>query len=219
MIYEKKANYVIEFKDIDKNEIKSYSLLQYSIKRVIDYFISLPLLLLSFPLFIYSAYRIKKESPDGGVFFKQPRVGKDEKEFMCYKFRSMKTNLDFFDKYTQEDDPRIFKWGAFMRKTRIDELPQLFNVLKGDMHLIGPRAEWSELVKEYEKKIPNYHLRHIVKPGITGWAQVNYHYGRNLDDTKKKLEYDLYYIKNWSLWLELKTIIKTVLVVLGKRGM
>jgi len=201
-----------------KSKIKTYSKFQMVEKRVIDISISILLMVLTMPLMIYSIYRIKKESPDGPIFFKQKRVGKDEKEFECYKFRSMRTDIDYFNHYTQENDPRIFKWGQFMRKSRIDELPQLINVLKGDMHLIGPRAEWNELVKEYEQKIPDYHLRHIVAPGITGWAQVNYPYGANLEDTKKKLEYDLYYIKNWSLWLEIKTIYKTIKIILNKEG-
>ncbi len=130
----------------------------------------------------------------------------------------MRTDIEFFDHYTQENDPRIFKWGAIMRKTRIDELPQLFNVLKGEMHIIGPRAEWNELVSKYEKRWSFYHSRHLINPGITGWAQVNYPYGKNLEDTYQKLMYDLYYIKNWNIWLEIKTIFKTALVMLKKKG-
>jgi len=198
--------------------IKGYTKFEYLQKRVIDYLLSIPLLILALPIMLYSAYRIKKESPDGGIFFIQNRVGINGKTFKCIKFRSMRTDIDYFNKYTQEDDPRIFPWGKIMRKTRIDELPQLFNVLKGDMHFIGPRAEWDILVKEYENKIPNYNLRHKVKPGITGLAQVEYHYGASLEDTKQKLMYDLYYIKNWSIWLEIKIFIKTILVVLGKKG-
>jgi lipopolysaccharide/colanic/teichoic acid biosynthesis glycosyltransferase len=105
-----------------------------------------------------------------------------------------------------------------MRKTRIDELPQLFNILKGQMSLIGPRAEWDILVENYEKEIPYYNLRHLIKPGLSGWAQVNYPYGANIEDTKQKLMYDLYYIKNWSLALELETMVKTLLVIFGKKG-
>ena len=204
--------------DILSKEIKGYTTMQYFLKRVTDFLISIPLFIFSLPVSIYSIYRIKKESPDGPIFFKQQRVGRDGKEFTCYKFRSMipEAEKNGIPKFASNNEPRIFKWGAL---SRIDELPQLLNVFKGDMHLIGPRAECSELVKEYEQKIPNYHLRHIVAPGITGWAQVNYPYGRNIEDTKKKLEYDLYYIKNWSLWLEFKTIIKTILVVLGKKGL
>jgi len=200
------------------NSVKGYTKFEYFQKRVIDFFLSITLLILAFPIMIYSAYRIKKESPDGDIFFIQNRIGINGKTFKCIKFRSMRTDIDYFNKYTQEDDPRIFPWGKIMRKTRIDELPQLFNVLKGDMHFIGPRAEWDILVKEYEEKITNYNLRHKVKPGITGLAQVEYHYGASLEDTKQKLIYDLYYIDNWSLWLEIKTFLKTILVVLGKKG-
>ncbi len=202
----------------DEIKIKSYSKFEYLVKRVVDFSVAIPLIILTLPIMLHSIYRIKKESPDGPIIFKQKRVGKDGKEFVCYKFRSMRTDINYFNPYTQDNDPRIFKWGEFMRKSRVDELPQLFNVLKGQMHIIGPRAEWVELVKEYEKQIPNYHLRHVVAPGITGWAQVNYPYGRNLEDTKQKLMYDLYYIKNWSFGLELKTIFKTIAVVIGRRG-
>jgi len=198
--------------------VKTYSKFEYFQKRVIDYILSLTLLFITFPIMIYSAWRIKKESPDGPVFFKQKRVGKDNKKFECLKFRSMRTDVDYFNKYTQENDPRIFPWGMIMRRMRIDELPQVFNVLKGDMHFIGPRAEWDILVEEYEENIPYYMARHIVKPGITGWAQVKYPYGISEDDAKEKLMYDLYYIKNWSILLELKTVIKTILVILNKEG-
>jgi len=200
-------------------EIKAFNKLEYLLKRVIDFSIAIPLFILTSPIIIYSAYRIKKESPDGPILFKQTRIGKNKKPFTCYKFRSMRTNIDFFDYYTQENDPRIFKWGKIMRKTRIDELPQLINVIKGDLHIIGPRAEWDELVKRYEKEWPFYHLRHINAPGITGWAQVNYPYGKNIEDTYQKLMYDLYYIKNWSLWLEIKTIFKTMWVMIGGKGL
>jgi len=200
-------------------EIKPFNKFEYFLKRVIDFSISIPLGILTSPIMIYSAYRIKKESPDGPIFFKQTRIGKNKKPFTCYKFRSMRTDIEFFDHYTQENDPRIFKWGNIMRKTRIDELPQLWNVLKGDLHIIGPRAEWDELVKKYENEWPFYHLRHLDAPGITGWAQVNYPYGKNLEDTYQKLMYDLYYIKNWSIWLEIKTIFKTIYVMVGGKGL
>jgi len=201
------------------DEIRPFTKTQYFLKRAIDYCISIPLLIIASPIMIFSAYKIKKESPDGPVFFKQIRIGKNKKPFTCYKFRSMRTDIDYFNPYTQENDPRIFPWGAVMRKTRIDELPQLWNVIKGDLHIIGPRAEWDELVKKYEKEWPFYHMRHINAPGITGWAQVNYPYGKNLEDTYQKLMYDLYYIKNWSLCLEIKTIFKTIWVMVGGRGL
>jgi len=199
--------------------MKPYTKFQYLQKRVIDFLTGGTLFILAFPIMAYSAFRIKKESPDGPIFFTQYRIGKDGKPFKCYKFRSMRTDVEFFNHYTQDNDPRIFPWGAFMRKTRIDELPQLINVFKGEMHMIGPRAEWDELVKEYEKTFPFYHERHKVAPGITGWAQVNYPYGRNIEDTRQKLMYDFYYIKHWNFGLEIKTIIKTILVMLGKKGL
>jgi len=214
-LYIPKNNSKIDYLD----EIKSFSKFQYFLKRVIDFSIAIPLGIITAPIMVYSAYRIKKESPDGPILFKQTRIGKNKKPFTCYKFRSMRTDIDFFDYYTQENDPRIFKWGAIMRKTRIDELPQLWNVIKGDLHIIGPRAEWDELVKNYEKEWSFYHLRHLNAPGITGWAQVNYPYGKNLEDTYQKLMYDLYYIKNWSLWLEIKTIFKTIWVMIGGKGL
>ena len=208
----------IEPEYLNKLSLSPYNKFQYLFKRFIDFAISIPLLVLSSPLIAYSIYRIKKESPDGPVLFTQNRVGENGKIFKCYKFRSMRTDSEYFSEYTQENDPRIFPWGEFMRKSRIDELPQILNVIKGDMHLIGPRAEWEKLVKNYEKEIPFYHKRHLVKPGITGWAQVNYPYGSNLEDTKQKLMYDLFYIKNWSIKLELKTIFKTIEVMLKKKG-
>ena len=198
--------------------IKPYTIYQYILKRIIDISISIPLAIFTSPIMLYSAYRIKKESPKGGIFFRQLRVGKNGKEFECIKFRSMHKDSSYFNHYTQVNDPRLFKWGKSMRKTRIDELPQLLNVLKGQMHIIGPRAEWNELVQKYKQEIPYYNERHIVAPGITGWAQVCYHYGANSKDAKQKLMYDLYYIKHWNLWLEIKNIWKTVKVVLKKIG-
>lgn len=211
-----KKNYIP--KDTSIYQLKPYNKQQYFIKRIIDFSITIPLGLISLPVMLYAAYKIKKESPDGPIFFRQERVGKNEKNFICYKFRTMRTDVDFFHHYTQENDPRIFKWGAYMRKTRIDELPQLLNVIKGDLHIIGPRAEWVDLVKKYEKKWSYYHFRHVNAPGITGWAQVNYPYGKSMEDTYQKLMYDLFYIKNWSIWLELKTIVKTILIIINKKG-
>ena len=196
---------------------KEYTKTQFFQKRLIDFIVGGSLLLVSMPVMLYTIFRIKKESP-GSIFFKQSRIGLNGKPFMCYKFRSMHVNSKF-NPYTQENDSRIFPFGNTMRKMRIDELPQLFNILKGEMHLIGPRAEWDILVKDYEKIIPNYHERHTVAPGITGLAQVCHPYGRNVDDAKKKLEYDIEYITNWSLKKELMVIFKTIKVVLGKEGL
>jgi lipopolysaccharide/colanic/teichoic acid biosynthesis glycosyltransferase len=201
----------------DDTIIKGFSKITFFQKRIIDFIFSLVLLLVTSPIILYTLYRIKKES-SGKIFFTQPRVGMDGKLFTCYKFRSMHTDVDFSSKYTEDEDPRVFAYGKIMRKYRIDELPQIFNILKGDMHLVGPRAEWDILVKEYARVIPKYESRHLVRPGITGLAQVYYPYGRNSYDARQKLKYDMIYIKNWSLWLEFKVLIKTVMVVLGKKG-
>ncbi len=197
-------------------EIRPYSKWQYLFKRAFDICSVVVLGLISSPFMLYAVYRIKKESP-GDVLFRQTRVGKNNKLFTCYKFRSMHEN-SYHDPYTKENDSRIFPWGLKMRKYRIDELPQLWNVLRGDMHLLGPRAEWDILVENYEREIPYYNQRHIVAPGITGWAQVNYPYGANAEDARQKLMYDLYYIKHWSPWLEAQTTLKTIAVTLGARG-
>ena len=197
--------------------IHSYPLKDYAFKRLIDWGAVLALGLIAVPVMLYSAWKIRSQSP-GSLFFKQSRVGLGGDNFMAVKFRSMHENAKF-NPYTQQEDPRIFPFGNFMRKTRIDELPQLWNVAKGDMHLLGPRTEWDILVEGYEKEIPYYHERHLVRPGISGWAQVLYPYGANTEDARQKLMYDLYYIKHWSVWLELETIIRTVGVVLGKKGL
>ncbi|MDY0117688.1 MAG: sugar transferase [Sulfurimonadaceae bacterium] len=197
--------------------IKPFNPVEYALKRAIDYVAIVLLYVLASPIIYYSRYKIKKESP-GTSMFKQLRVGLNGKDFKCNKFRSMHLNVHH-DPYTRKNDSRVFPWGEVMRKTRIDELPQMLNVLKGDMHFIGPRAEWNILVEEYEKKIPYYNERHIVRPGITGWAQVNYSYGSNIEDTRQKLMYDLYYIKHWSVALELKVVWKTIMVVLGRKGL
>jgi len=197
-------------------KIKPYSLIQYIQKRFVDYGGVFIISFFMLPFMLYAIYRIRKESP-GSVLFRQKRVGLRGKKFTCYKFRSMHEG-SHHDPYTRENDSRIFPWGNTMRKFRIDELPQLWNILKGNMHLLGPRAEWDILVENYEKDIPYYNERHLVRPGITGWAQVNYPYGANAEDAKQKLMYDLYYIKYWNFWLEIKTAWKTVLVIRGKKG-
>lgn len=199
------------------SEIKPYNKFELFIKRSIDIVGALILWVINLAIKPYIKKKIKEQSP-GKIYFVQKRVGLNTKEFGCCKFRTMHEN-SYFEKYTKKDDDRVFAFGKFMRKTRLDELPQCINVLKGDMHLIGPRAEWNILVKEYEKEIPYYNERHLVRPGITGWAQVNYPYGENLYDTKQKLMYDLYYIKHWSLWLEVKIVFKTIWIVFKRKGM
>lgn len=196
--------------------IRGYSNFEYIQKRVVDYLMVSLFVLLLWPIFLYSIYRIKKESK-GAILFKQSRVGLDGKPFTCYKFRSMHTN-SHFDPYTKDNDSRIFPYGQIMRRLRIDELAQLLNVIKGDMHIVGPRAEWDILVSKYEKIIPDYRSRHKVKPGITGLAQTKYPYGRNAYDARRKLGYDLLYIKKWSIFLEIKVLFETILVVVKKSG-
>lgn len=198
-------------------DVRAYSRSNYVLKRLVDISAAMSLLVLVWPVMLYAAWRITRESP-GKVFFIQERVGLNGRSFRLFKFRSMHENAHF-DPYTQKEDKRIFPFGSVMRKTRIDELPQLWNVLKGDMHFLGPRSEWNILVENYEKDIPFYHERHLVAPGISGWAQVMYPYGSCVEDARQKLMYDLYYIKNWSIWLEIETLLRTVGVVLGKKGL
>jgi len=154
------------------------------------------------------------------IFFSQSRVGRENCIFTLHKFRTMVpgNGSEADDIYTRDGDPRITRVGRWLRKLRLDELPQFWNVLKGDMSLIGPRAEWDKCVERYEKKIPFYHFRHLVKPGITGWAQVNYPYGESDADAIEKLKYDLYYIRHYSLKLDAMIALKTVHVMLFSKG-
>lgn len=207
--------------DADLNylsDIKPFTTFQYMQKRIIDYIGVFSLLFLIWPVLIYARYKIRKESP-GTSMFKQLRVGYKNKEFKCIKFRSMRLDAEVNGaQFASENDPRVFAWGEFMRKTRIDELPQLLNVLKGEMHFVGPRPERLFWIEQFEKKIPYYNERHLVRPGITGWAQVMYPYGASAEDAKQKLMYDLYYIKYWNILIELKIIYKTILIVILKKG-
>lgn len=152
------------------------------------------------------------------VFYSQQRVGLHERRFTIHKFRTMRNDSDRHDPYTREKDPRVTMLGGLLRMTRLDELPQLWNVLKGDMSVVGPRAEWFRLVEEYEREIPHYHFRHLVRPGITGWAQVNYPYGASIEDAFQKLSYDLYYIRHFSLRLDAEVILKTIYIMLFGKG-
>jgi exopolysaccharide biosynthesis polyprenyl glycosylphosphotransferase len=188
------------------------------IKRTSDVFLSTLGLVLCAPLIAAAALAIWID--DGGpVFFIQSRVGKNRALFKLIKLRTMRENQGTrADPYTRLGDARITRVGRVLRSTRLDELPQLWNVFKGEMSLIGPRAEWDLLVDEYEGKIPFYYYRHLVKPGITGWAQVNYKYGSNLDDTVRKLEYDLYYIRNFSFLLDASIVLKTIQVMVFGKG-
>ena len=190
---------------------------QYLFKRIMDYAFSISVALISWPIFIFVALRIKHDSP-GPVFFKQTRIGLDGKPFKCYKFRSMNLHGPF-NLYTLQQDERIFPFGDFMRKSRLDELPQIWNIFRGEMHLIGPRPEWDILVRDYEKIIPHYQQRHLMRPGISGWAQVNYRYGDCVEDAHQKLMYDLFYLKHWSVKREIAIFIRTIWVVILRKGL
>ena len=191
------------------------------LKRLCDMIASALLLVISCPLMVVVWALIRLTSKDPAIFG-QMRVGREGHRFTAYKFRprTMTESSDPGDDdiYTRENDARITRMGKWLRKLRLDELPQLWNVLKGDMSLIGPRAEWEKCVERYEKKIPFYHFRHLVKPGITGWAQVNYPYGESEEDALKKLQYDLYYIRHYSLKLDAMIALKTVHTMLFGKG-
>ncbi|MDY6845023.1 MAG: TIGR03013 family XrtA/PEP-CTERM system glycosyltransferase, partial [Thermodesulfobacteriota bacterium] len=190
-----------------------------TLKWILDTVVSVIGLVLCSPLIIISIVLIKIDSP-GPAFFKQERVGKNDKVFNLLKFRSMKCDaeLDTGPIWAQTSDNRITRVGKIIRKTRIDEIPQLFNVLRGDMSLVGPRPERPFFIEKLEKEIPYYTQRHSTKPGITGWAQIKYSYGASVEDATEKLKYDLYYIKNMSILLDLVIIFETIKVVLFGKG-
>jgi len=216
----------IEFKNIDNLWLvksRGFEILNSSVetnlKRLFDVLLSSILIVLTSPLIIISCIIIRLESK-GSVIFKQSRVGVGKEEFQLIKLRSMKLhNPNEHSKYAGESDVRITKFGKFMRKTRIDELPQLWLILKGEMSFIGPRPEWNILCEEYRENIGEiYDIRHLIKPGVTGWAQVMYKYGAGLDDAKNKLEYDLYYVKNFSFMLDMIILFKTLKIVVFGKG-
>ncbi|SDK78630.1 exopolysaccharide biosynthesis polyprenyl glycosylphosphotransferase [Franzmannia pantelleriensis] len=187
------------------------------IKRVLDIAGSLILIPLSLPIMLLVAVLIRLDSP-GPALFTQQRMGFHCRPFTLYKFRTMYSDLQGCDFTSEGHDPRITRIGHILRKYRIDELPQLFNVLKGDMSLIGPRPESMNLTDWYEKDVPFFFYRHMVKPGITGWAQVEQGYAAEVDGMVRKIEYDFYYIKNISLWLDILIVIKTIKIVLTGFG-
>ncbi len=189
------------------------------VRRVLNFSVALIALILALPLIPVVALAIKLGSP-GSVFYRQKRVGRGGMTFFCYKFRTMRQDAeaDTGATWATDDDPRITKIGKFLRASRLDEIPQLWCVLKGDMHFVGPRPERPEFVEWLSKEIPYYGVRHTVRPGITGWAQVQYKYGNTLEDAREKLQYDLFYIKNASLGLDLLIWLQTVKIVLLGRG-
>lgn len=187
-------------------------------KRFIDIAVSTIGLVVSLPVTLLSALIIKLESP-GPVFYAQERVGERGDLFRVLKFRSMRSDAEKDGPvWARTNDDRVTRYGGIIRKLRIDEIPQMINVLKGDMSFVGPRPERPVFVNELEKKIPYYSMRHTVKPGITGWAQVFYPYGASEEDALRKLEYDLYYIKNLTLRMDLWVIFQTVKIVLFQKG-
>jgi lipopolysaccharide/colanic/teichoic acid biosynthesis glycosyltransferase len=187
-------------------------------KVLVDTVISILLILLTFPIWLYSMLRIRQQSP-GPVFYKQERVGLNQSTFDCIKFRSMTTDAEALGAvFSRRNDLRVYRYGSLMRATRIDELPQLLNIARGEISLVGPRPERPVFTQTFEECIPYYHMRHKVKPGITGYAQVMYAYGAGVQDARHKLMYDLYYIKNWNFSLEMKILFRTVLVILNRKG-
>lgn len=192
-------------------------------KRLLDIFFGFLGLLGYMILFLPIALFIKSDSK-GPVIFKQKRVGKNNKVFDMYKFRTMKALSEDGSAeigeatWTQENDSRITKVGKFLRLTRLDEFPQFWNILKGDLSFVGPRPERPEFVGELNKVIPHYDMRHLVKPGLTGWAQINYEYGDSVEDARIKLQYDIYYAKKRSFILDLAIILKTIRIIATRKG-
>lgn len=189
-----------------------------ALKRIFDIAASSLLLFLTAPLIALFALLVKLEST-GPAFFRQRRVGLYGEDFDVIKLRSMRADAEVGGaQWAQKNDPRVTRLGNFIRKTRIDELPQTWTVLKGEMSFVGPRPERPEFVGELERQLPYYAERHMVKPGITGWAQINYPYGASIEDSRQKLEYDLYYAKNYTPFLDLLILLQTLRVVLWREG-
>ena len=187
-------------------------------KRLLDLFFAIFIGICVLPVMILAAIIVKLESK-GPIFFIQERIGEGNRKFNIVKFRSMTTDAEKDGpKWASKNDSRITGWGKIMRATRIDELPQLWNVLKGEMSFVGPRPEREYFIQQLEKEIPYYNLRHTVKPGLTGWAQVMYPYGSSVEDAYRKLQYDLYYIKHHDILFDIKVLLKTVTIVVFGKG-
>ena len=187
-------------------------------KRLLDLLFALLIGIFAAPVIVLAAIIVKLESK-GPVFFIQERIGEGNKKFNIVKFRSMTTDAEKDGpQWASKNDNRVTKFGKIMRATRIDELPQLWNVLRGEMSFVGPRPEREYFIQQLEKEIPYYNLRHTVKPGLTGWAQVMYPYGASVEDAYRKLQYDLYYIKHHSIPFDVKVLLKTVTIVIFGKG-
>lgn len=187
-------------------------------KRLLDLFFAMLIGIFVAPVIILAAIIVKLESK-GPIFFIQERIGEGNRKFNIVKFRSMTTDAEKNGpQWASKNDNRVTKFGKIMRATRIDELPQLWNVLRGEMSFVGPRPEREFFIQQLEKEIPYYNLRHTVKPGLTGWAQVMYPYGASVEDAYRKLQYDLYYIKHHSIPFDVKVLLKTVTIVIFGKG-
>jgi sugar transferase (PEP-CTERM system associated) len=188
------------------------------LRRLLSLSVSVIALAICLPFLPFIVLAVRLSSP-GPIFFSQMRVGQRGHPFLVYKFRSMRQDAEAKGAvWATKDDPRVTPIGRFMRSTRLDEIPQLWNVLRGEMAFVGPRPERPEFVEWLSKEIPFYDLRHMIRPGITGWAQVRYRYGASLEETKRKLEYDLYYVKNHSIGLDLLIMFETIKTILLRRG-
>ena len=194
------------------------SAMQQLFRRLLSLAVSFLALLICLPFIPLIILAVRFSSP-GPIFFSQTRVGQCGRPFTAYKFRTMRQDAEANGAaWAAKDDPRVTRIGGFMRKTRLDEIPQLWNVLRGDMAFVGPRPERPEFVQWLSKEIPFYDLRHMIRPGITGWAQVRYHYGASLEETRRKLEYDLYYVKHQSIGLDLLIMFETIKTIILRRG-
>ena len=212
------SNSISKDEILNLQSISNKNLVQFRVKRFNDIFISLLLLLILSPIFliIFLFLFFLEGKP---IFYSQTRTGINNKLILIYKFRTMIVNAESDGpQWSIKNDPRITSFGRFLRKYRLDELPQLISVVKGEMSLIGPRPERPEIEDFLKEKIPNYNIRSFVKPGLSGWAQVNYHYGANLDDSINKLSYDIYYVRNFSLALDLIILFKTLKIVFQAKG-
>lgn len=191
---------------------------QQSVKRLIDIFVSLSVLIICAPLFIILAIAVKLTSK-GPVFYSHERIGLHGQPFNIYKYRSMHVNAESSGPMlSSKNDKRITPLGSFMRKVRLDEMPQFYNVLKGDMSLVGPRPERQYFIDQIVQKAPHYYHLHKVRPGITSWGQIKFGYAENVDQMVERLKYDLIYIENMSLLVDFKILIYTILIVLQGRG-
>jgi sugar transferase (PEP-CTERM system associated) len=191
---------------------------QQLLRRLLSVAVSFVALIICLPFIPFIILAVRLSSP-GPIFFSQTRVGYHGQLFTAYKFRTMREDAEAQGAaWATKDDPRVTSIGRFMRSSRLDEIPQLWNVLRGDMAFVGPRPERPEFVQWLSKEIPFYDLRHMLRPGITGWAQVRYRYGASLEETKRKLEYDLYYIKHHSIGLDLLIMFETIKTIVLRRG-